>query len=178
MGMKVHSMIKPIKITAETVFSVATQLEKQNIEPSLRTVRTMLGGGSFSTIGPLLHSWRRERQQAREENPETTSDHRHSPLSPRLAAALDRLSEATQNIANEIRLADRDRTTLQAQETARMRSEIIKLQNLAEIELTALRDERKNLKNQLEKTHKEVTNLREWRLRAVAHIKALGGKIG
>ncbi|MFI3190463.1 hypothetical protein BCS42_12485 [Crenothrix sp. D3] len=44
------------------IFEICNQLVEKGIKPTLITVRTELGGGSFSTINPLLQQWKEERK--------------------------------------------------------------------------------------------------------------------
>jgi len=44
------------------VFETCNQLLEKGIKPTLINVRTELGGGSFSTINPLLKQWKEERK--------------------------------------------------------------------------------------------------------------------
>lgn len=46
------------------VFDVCDQLAEQGIKPTLIRVRCELGGGSFSTINPLLKQWKEERRMS------------------------------------------------------------------------------------------------------------------
>ena len=50
-----------VTITVETVAAAADRLHGDGTNPTQSAVRTALGGGSFSTIGPLLHK-RRDNQ--------------------------------------------------------------------------------------------------------------------
>ena len=53
-----------VTITAETVAAAADRLHGDGTNPTQSAVRTALGGGSFSTIGPLLHKWRDNQAEA------------------------------------------------------------------------------------------------------------------
>ena len=55
-----------VTITAETVAAAADRLHGDGTNPTQSAVRTALGGGSFSTIGPLLHKWRDNQAEAAE----------------------------------------------------------------------------------------------------------------
>ena len=67
-----------VTITAETVAAAADRLHGDGTNPTQSAVRTALGGGSFSTIGPLLHKWRDNQPEAAElakvDLPDTLSD--------------------------------------------------------------------------------------------------------
>lgn len=45
------------------IFDICDQLAAQGIKPTLIRVRTELGGGSFSTINPLLQQWKEEKKK-------------------------------------------------------------------------------------------------------------------
>ena len=72
---KIHQMVT---ITAETVAAAADRLQGDGTNPTQSAVRTALGGGSFSTIGPLLHKWRDNQAEAAElakvDLPDTLAD--------------------------------------------------------------------------------------------------------
>ena len=72
---KIHQMVT---ITAETVAAAAGRLQGDGTNPTQSAVRTALGGGSFSTIGPLLHKWRDNQAEAAElakvDLPDTLAD--------------------------------------------------------------------------------------------------------
>ena len=53
-----------VTITAETVAAAADRLHGDGTNPTQSAVRTALGGGSFSIIGPLLHKWRDNQAEA------------------------------------------------------------------------------------------------------------------
>ena len=71
-----------VTITAETVAAAADRLHGDGTNPtqSARSAPrlTALGGGSFSTIGPLLHKWRDNQAEAAElakvDLPDTLAD--------------------------------------------------------------------------------------------------------
>lgn len=42
----------------DKIFAICEQLTEQNIRPTLENVRKELGGGSFSTINPILKQWK------------------------------------------------------------------------------------------------------------------------
>ncbi len=53
------------------IFDVCDQLAEQGIKPTLIRVRGELGGGSFSTINPLVKQWKEERKMS---NTQTTAE--------------------------------------------------------------------------------------------------------
>ncbi len=46
------------------IFAICNQLAEQGIKPTLIRVRSELGGGSFSTINPLLKQWKEDRKMS------------------------------------------------------------------------------------------------------------------
>ena len=50
-------------ITTQQIHAIADQLHEQGIKPTLAEVRKALGGGSFTTIGEAMKSWRQDNQQ-------------------------------------------------------------------------------------------------------------------
>jgi hypothetical protein len=52
-------------ITYETVAAAALALEGRGQEPSVRTIREQMGGGSLTTINPLLRQWKEARAARR-----------------------------------------------------------------------------------------------------------------
>ena len=49
------------------IFAICEELQKNGVKPTLEKVREALGGGSFSTINPILKEWKE--QQATSEQP-------------------------------------------------------------------------------------------------------------
>ena len=45
------------------IFAICDELNKKGIKPTLARVREALGGGSFTTIQPLLKEWKDKRQE-------------------------------------------------------------------------------------------------------------------
>ena len=77
-GSDLMSRVWKVAITAETVAAAADRLQGDGTNPTQSAVRTALGGGSFSTIGPLLHKWRDNQAEAAEPGrvdlPDTLAD--------------------------------------------------------------------------------------------------------
>ena len=70
-----------VTITAETVAAAADRLHGDGTNPTRKRSAprlTALGGGSFSTIGPLLYKWRNNQAEAAElakvDLPDTLAD--------------------------------------------------------------------------------------------------------
>jgi len=53
-------------ITQEQIFQVADTLVEQGRDPTLASVRTALGGGSFTTISETMKAWRARKDAARQ----------------------------------------------------------------------------------------------------------------
>jgi len=53
--------MKTLDLTYSAVAAVAESMEQQGLEPSVRTVRDQLGGGSNSKVLPLLRQWKEAR---------------------------------------------------------------------------------------------------------------------
>lgn len=166
-------MAKRTLVTADAVFAAADSLVAQGKNPSLRAVRRELGGGSFGSIGPFLQSWRR----ARSEDAEDEDGGEPGPLPPGVASALDRLMAAARDVSESVQQASRSEAE-SASEAARWREEIKQLQSLAETQIGSLRAERDSLQAKLAAAEEELEDLREWRRRAVQHMKALSAKVG
>lgn len=49
------------------IFAICAELQKSGVKPTLERVREALGGGSFSTINPILKEWKE--QQTTNEQP-------------------------------------------------------------------------------------------------------------
>lgn len=54
---------KKMSLTVEKIHQVADQLVDQGINPTQTKVREVLGGGSYSTIGEALKSWKDEQKE-------------------------------------------------------------------------------------------------------------------
>ena len=166
-------MARDTLVTAESVFNAADRLMESAVNPSLRAVRKELGGGSFGTILPFLQSWRRARGlDTDDEQPVDLSA-----LPPAVAAALDRMANATQELTDAVQqeFGRDDADTGPTQEE--MRAEVVKLQEMAVEQISKLRAERDDLIAMLTEARQELTTLKEWRRNAVEHMRALGTKI-
>jgi chromosome segregation ATPase len=53
--------MKTLDLTYSAVAAVAESMEQQGLEPSVRTVRDQLGGGSNSKVLPMLRQWKEAR---------------------------------------------------------------------------------------------------------------------
>lgn len=53
-------------ITQEQIFQVADTLVEQGRDPTLASIRTALGGGSFTTISEAMKAWRTQQDAARQ----------------------------------------------------------------------------------------------------------------
>jgi len=53
-------------ITQEQIFQVADTLVEQGRDPTLASIRTALGGGSFTTISEAMKAWRARQDAARQ----------------------------------------------------------------------------------------------------------------
>ena len=107
-------------ITVEQVHQVADELAGQGINPTQVAVRKQLGGGSFSTIGEALKSWR----AMRDTNAQLAEVIIPAEISERAELLVAQIWEIAQNIANE-RLQN-DRKALEHKETL-VRAEIEEL---------------------------------------------------
>lgn len=48
----------------QKIFDICNKLTNQGVKPTLERVRAELGGGSFSTINPLLKEWKESRSES------------------------------------------------------------------------------------------------------------------
>lgn len=55
---------KKMALTTEQIHQTAQELTEKGINPTLANVRSALGGGSFTTIGEALKTWK----QAQKDN--------------------------------------------------------------------------------------------------------------
>jgi len=56
-------------LTQDQIFAAADQVAAAGQQPTMQAVRQALGSGSYSTIGPVLHAWRTQRQQQQQQAP-------------------------------------------------------------------------------------------------------------
>lgn len=128
-------------ITVEQVHQVADELAQQGINPTQMAVRKQLGGGSFSTIGEALKSWR----VMRDTNAQLAEVIIPAEIGERAELLVAQIWEIAQNIANE-RLQN-DRKALEHKETL-VRAEIEELTAV----VVALEDEQEKTLGELERT--------------------------
>lgn len=128
-------------ITVEQVHQVADELAQQGINPTQMAVRKQLGGGSFSTIGEALKSWR----VMRDTNAQLAEVVIPAEIGERAELLVAQIWEIAQNIANE-RLQN-DRKALEHKETL-VRAEIEELTAV----VVALEEEQEKMAVELEST--------------------------
>jgi hypothetical protein len=80
------------------VFETCNKLVEKGIKPTLITVRTELGGGSFSTINPFVRQWKEERKMS---GSQTTIELRHE-LASINRKAMDMIWKVTSDHYNKI----------------------------------------------------------------------------
>lgn len=146
-------------ITFETVSTAADNLVANGEKPTLASVRTALGGGSYSTISPLLKQWR-EQQMI-----EKTS-------APIIESAPEEVTEQAKNFGDKVwqvalELANaRLATEREALEKTRLaledeRNEAAELSDSLAEELESMTAERDQLQQDLNAQHKELVNSQE-----------------
>lgn len=59
-----HDFSTEPKVTRDKVFAAAEQLQQAGTKPTMSAVKDILGGGSFSTINPLVNEWKETKRQA------------------------------------------------------------------------------------------------------------------
>ncbi len=128
-------------ITVEQVHQVADELAQQGINPTQMAVRKQLGGGSFSTIGEALKSWR----AMRDTNAQLAEVVIPAEIGERTELLVAQVWEAAQSIANE-RLQN-DRKALEHKESL-IRAEIEELTAV----VVALEEEQEKMAVELEST--------------------------
>lgn len=128
-------------ITVEQVHQVADELAGQGINPTQVAVRKQLGGGSFSTIGEALKSWR----AMRDTNAQLAEVIIPAEIGERAELLVAQIWEVAQSIANE-RLQN-DRKALEHKETL-VRAEIEELTAV----VVALEEEQEKMAVELEST--------------------------
>lgn len=128
-------------ITVEQVHQAADELAGQGINPTQVAVRKQLGGGSFSTIGEALKTWR----AMRDTNAQLAEVVIPAEISERAELLVAQIWEIAQSIANE-RLQN-DRKALEHKETL-VRAEIEELTAV----IVALEEEQEKMAMELEST--------------------------
>lgn len=128
-------------ITVEQVHQVADELAGQGINPTQVAVRKQLGGGSFSTIGEALKSWR----AMRDTNAQLAEVIIPAEIGERAELLVAQIWEVAQSIANE-RLQN-DRKALEHKESL-IRAEIEELTAV----VVALEEEQEKMAVELEST--------------------------
>ncbi|STZ01579.1 chromosome segregation protein SMC [Moraxella caprae] len=128
-------------ITVEQVHRAADELAGQGINPTQVAVRKQLGGGSFSTIGEALKSWR----AMRDTNAQLAEVIIPAEIGERAELLVAQIWEIAQSIANE-RLQN-DRKALEHKESL-IRAEIEELTAV----IVALEEEQEKMTLELDST--------------------------
>lgn len=149
-------------ITVKQVHQVADELAQQGINPTQMAVRKQLGGGSFSTIGEALKSWR----AMRDTNAQLSEVIIPAEIGERAELLVAQIWEVAQSIANERlqneRKALEHKEILMRAEIEEMTAVVIALEDeqekaLAELERTqALLDDSNGQKNSLQAELAEI----------------------
>lgn len=129
------------------IFSICEELQKNGVKPTLEKVREALGGGSFSTINPILKEWKE--QQATSEQPVLELPAEALQAVSQAAAliwkiASDKSTELTNSIKTECETLLKEANA----EKEEALKEIASLEQLSE-----------KLKSELEKQAKEIQSL-------------------
>lgn len=161
-------------VTYDAVFQAAAQLLSRQESPSIRTIRLMLGGGSFATIARHLEAWRNNTQgSAPAQTPgwEISAEIRTvlaQEISRHVRQAVAGQEEALKKLAGDREdvLAENDRLERQIDTfTARieeMRTEEIRREERSRLLLAQLEEERKKagkLTTQLHDAEKSIVRL-------------------
>ena len=151
-------------ITKEQIFAAADELDAAGQNPTLAGIRKALGGGSFSSIQPLLSEWK-ARKAAKD-----------SPLrEPAPAAIAERLSEfgtdvwalalelANGRLANERAALEAARAQLEAekQEAAEMADQISAELESLKTRATTLEASERAVRNEIEESRKKLAAMSE-----------------
>ena len=142
-------------ITTANIHAAAAALAAQGRRPTLAAVRTVLGGGSFSTIGEALKTWNAPAVQEPQDQavPEALTDG-----AARMAAALwaQAREQSQQDIADARRELEQQRTALDAQ-----RQEAVEAADALAAQLAVARRELEMARKELEVLHTELATTRE-----------------
>lgn len=91
-------------ITTQDIHATADKLAEQGIKPTLAEVRAALGGGSFTTIGESMKTWRQE-QQADQQLQQVDLP---NSINERLQALGAEMWQSANSVANERLAAERE----------------------------------------------------------------------
>ena len=138
-------------ITKERIFAAADQLLEEGKNPTLANVRSVLGGGSFTTISEAMQEWKSDRlaptAPIREVAPQ--------PVFDRVQALANDIWSAALEIANSRLKSDREALEAAREEMEQEKAEAAEIgdQMSAEIE---------RLKNQLEVATTNLNEIKEF----------------
>lgn len=131
------------------IFQICDRLAAQGVKPTLERVRNELGGGSFSTINPILKQWK-ENKEAIE--PATITD-----LPPEIAAigqkAAMMIWKASNDQSNELIKAIKQEAEQHATQVNNERDEALG-------EINRLEAENERLSRRAEQQERELNELR------------------
>lgn len=135
-------------ITFEAVTQAADHLVEQGERPTLAKVRTLLGGGSYTTISPLLKQWRDS--QAVEAATAPITDPAPEEITSEFEAMFSRVWQTAMGLANARLAAEREaleqtRLALEAE-----RDEAAELADLVNADLEKVTGERDAVQQALE----------------------------
>ncbi|MGD9662326.1 MAG: DNA-binding protein [Porticoccaceae bacterium] len=141
-------------INIESVSAAADALLEQGQKPTLANVRSALGGGSFSTISPLLKEWKES--QRTEEAVAPLIDPAPEEITSQVQSMASHIWQAAMNLANarlqqEREALDATRTALEAE-----RDEAAELADLLNADLEKVTNERDLMQQALDTVRDEL----------------------
>lgn len=135
-------------ITFEAVAAAAETLVAQEQKPTLANIRTVLGGGSFTTISPLLKQWRDS--HIAEVATAPIADPAPPEISSRVDALASEIWQAAMSLANSRLAAERDALEQSRIAIEADREETVELANQISNDLEAVTAERDALQQALD----------------------------
>lgn len=147
------------------IFAVCEELQKSGVKPTLERVREALGGGSFSTINPILKEWKE--QQTTSEQPALELPPEAVQAASQAAAliwkiATDKSTELTSSLKHEFEALLKEAVT----EKEEALKEVLNLEQAA-ANLTAEKQ------SQAEQTSKLTVQLQKLQLMLDADVKQI-----
>lgn len=137
-------MAREAVATAAEVWRVAEEIAQAGGVPTVQAVRDRLGGGSFSTLSPLLKQWKEEREAAKAppaveipaEVAEVMREATARIWASAEAVARQRIQAAEMSASERVAAAEAEREEI-AEEVRRLEREVLEIRDLYRLELEA-----------------------------------------
>jgi chromosome segregation ATPase len=137
-------------INAADIHAAADTLAAQGKKPTLAAIRNALGGGSFSTIGEVMQTWKKQ------ESPPAPAAQAPQVIADRAAEMAAQIWAVAHDLAEQRMQAERHELEIRRQELEAQRAEAMELADVLAAELDTTRAQVNQARTELEDLRKDA----------------------